>query len=115
MWWSPASWTTDTWQSTHVRAPSSTGAPVAEGVHETVENLSVPAFPKTVDTSRWSSASTFTQNEPDDAIAAQLREVRCGQNTTSGGSSDNAAKAWQANPTGPSEDMPVTTVTPVQK
>ncbi|GGM73897.1 hypothetical protein GCM10011609_07160 [Lentzea pudingi] len=77
--------------------------------------MSAPALPNTVEISRWSSASTFTQNEPADAIAAQLREVRCGQNTTSGGSSDRAANAWQANPTGPSEDMPVTTVTPVQK
>jgi hypothetical protein len=77
--------------------------------------LSAPAFPNTVEISRWSSARTFTQNEPDEAIAAQLREVRCGQNSTSGGSSDNAANAWQANPTGPSGDVPVTTVTPVQK
>ncbi|GLY47461.1 hypothetical protein Lesp01_11170 [Lentzea sp. NBRC 102530] len=77
--------------------------------------MSAPARPNTVEISRWSSASTFTQNAPDDAIAAQLREVRCGQKTTSGGSRDSAANAWQANPTGPSGDVPVTTVTPVQK
>ncbi|GAA3624914.1 hypothetical protein GCM10022267_08810 [Lentzea roselyniae] len=88
---------------------------MADGVQATPANLSTPAFPNTVEISRWSSASTFTQNAPDAAIAAQLREVRCGQKSTRGGSSDNAANAWQANPTGPSADMPVTTVTPVQK
>ncbi|MDT7782983.1 MAG: hypothetical protein QOF58_1402, partial [Pseudonocardiales bacterium] len=91
------------------------GEPVLDGVHATPANLSSPARPNTAETSFWSSASTFTQNEPLSAIAAQLREVRCGQNSTKGGSSDNAAKDWQANPTGPSADMPVTTVTPVQK
>ncbi|GGU18095.1 hypothetical protein GCM10010178_07740 [Lentzea flava] len=88
---------------------------MADGVQVTPANLSAPALPNTVEISRWSSARTFTQNAPDEAIADQLRDVRCGQNSTSGGSSESAANAWQANPTGPSVDMPVTTVTPVQK
>ncbi|GAB2809432.1 hypothetical protein GCM10027200_06590 [Lentzea nigeriaca] len=88
---------------------------MADGVQATPANLSAPALPNTVEISLWSSARTFTQNAPEDAIAVQLRDVRCGQNSTSGGSSDNAANAWQAKPTGPSGDMPVTTVTPVQK
>ena len=48
------------------------------------------------------SASTLAQKCPARSITGQVAEVRLGQNSTSGGASDSAANAWQANPAGPS-------------
>ena len=44
--------------------PSSTGAPDGAGDQSIAANLSAPAWPNTALTSRWSCASTLTQNEP---------------------------------------------------
>jgi hypothetical protein len=60
----------------------------------------------------------LTQKYPLVAMAGQVLDVLAGQNSTSGGVSDSAANAWQANPAGrpPSApSTPVMTVTPVQK
>ena len=49
-------------------------------------------------------------------MSGQVRDARDGQNSTSGGSSDNAVNDWQASPAGtPSAVTAVMTVTPVQK
>jgi hypothetical protein len=48
-------------------------------------------------------------------MTAHVREYLLGQNNTSGGSSDRAAKDWQAKPAGLVPSQVVTTVTPVQK
>jgi hypothetical protein len=48
-------------------------------------------------------------------MAGQLLDDALGQNRTSGGVSDRAANAWQANPAGRPFSAPVMTVTPVQK
>ena len=61
------------------------------------------------------SASTLAQKCPARSISGQVDEVRLGQNSTSGGASDSAANAWQANPAGPCGPVVVMTVTPVQK
>ena len=66
--------------------------------------------------SRWSSASTFTQNVPASRIRRQVVDVRAGAKLTSGGSSDSAANDWQVKPSGsPSAVRAVTTTTPVAK
>jgi hypothetical protein len=57
----------------------------------------------------------LTQKRPVLAIAGQVLDDRLGQNSTSGGASDRAANAWQANPAGRPSSAPVITVTPVQK
>ncbi len=102
-------------QSIQVSTPSSTGEPDGAGVQPTAANLSSPARPNTALTSRWWCASTFTQNAPDDSISGQVRAVFAGQNSTSGGSSESAAKDWHANPTGSPSATAAMTVTPVQK
>jgi hypothetical protein len=56
----------------------------------------------------------LTQNLPLASMAFQDRETFVGQNKTSGGSSDRAAKDWQAKPTGASSCIVVITVMPVQ-
>jgi hypothetical protein len=62
------------------------------------------------------AARTLTQKYPLPAMAGQVLDDVDGQNRTSGGVSDRAANAWQANPAGrPPASMPVMTVTPVQK
>jgi hypothetical protein len=57
----------------------------------------------------------LTQNVPLLAMAGHVLEDALGQNKTSGGVSDRAANAWQANPAGRPFSAPVMTVTPVQK
>src|SRR3954452_16211985 len=62
----------------------------------------------------------LTQKLPVASMTGQVREDLPGQNSTSGGSSESAAKDWQAKPTGsvpPSSLAPTAaiTVTPVQK
>ena len=47
-------------------------------------------------------------------MACQDRDILVGQNSTSGGSSDNAAKDWQANPLGTPSLIVVMIVIPVQ-
>lgn len=78
-------------------------------------NLSPPLVPNLRASSCCPSASTFAQKCPARAITGQVTEDRPGQNRTSGGSRDNAANAWHANPAGRSSSMVVMTVTPVQK
>ena len=56
----------------------------------------------------------MTQNRPVASIAFHEFDTLVGQNNTSGGSSDSAAKDWQANPTGASSCTAVITVMPVQ-
>lgn len=60
------------------------------------------------------SVSTLTQNRPVASMAFQDRDTLVGQNSTSGGSSDSAAKDWQAKPTGTSSCTVVMMVMPVQ-
>src|SRR5438034_54690 len=111
--WSPASWTASMAHSTQVSAPSRTG-PDGDGDQGTPANLSAPVVPNLLASSCCPSASTLAQKCPARSITGQVAEVRLGQNSTSGGASDSAAKAWQANPArgGPHVVM---TVTPVQK
>ncbi|GIE75139.1 hypothetical protein Aph02nite_10890 [Actinoplanes philippinensis] len=57
----------------------------------------------------------LTQKVPVARIRRQVAEPFCGQKSTSGGSRESGAKAWQANPAGPSASAVVMTVTPVPK
>jgi len=102
-----------------VSAPSRTGAPDEQGDQRSPANLSVPVaalIPKTRDSSRCPSVSTLAQKWPTRSIRGQVADLRLGQNSTSGGSSDTAANDWQANPTGWAwSTRAVMTVTPVQK
>src|SRR5688500_1424039 len=115
MKWSPASVTDTMLQSIQVRQPSITGEPPGDTDHDTLANLSAPAVPNTREMLSCPAASTFTQNRPERSIRCQLWDLPPGQKSTSGGSSDSAAKAWHAKPTGPPDSTAVTTVTPVQK
>src|SRR3954453_2631346 len=111
MLWSPAGCTS--WMS-HItvdRTPSSDG-PHGVSCQAKSANLSAPVVAKRAHRSSWSSASTLTQNRPDDWISGQDFDVCAGQNSTSGGSNDTDAKDWQAKPTGCPPASPVTTVTP---
>src|ERR1700736_4800798 len=65
-------------------------------------NLSGSLEPKRAETCFWLSVNTLTQKFPLASMAFQDRDTLVGQNSTSGGSSDNAAKDWQAKPTGTS-------------
>lgn len=56
----------------------------------------------------------LTQNVPLASMACQDRDTLVGQNSTSGGSSDNAANDWQANPVGVPSCTVVMMVMPVQ-
>ncbi len=56
----------------------------------------------------------LTQNFPLASMAFHDRDTLVGQNSTSGGSSDSAAKDWQAKPTGTSSCTVVMIVMPVQ-
>jgi hypothetical protein len=56
----------------------------------------------------------LTQKRPLASIACHDRDTVVGQNNTSGGSSDSAAKDWQAKPTGAPSCTVVITVMPVQ-
>jgi hypothetical protein len=78
-------------------------------------NLSAPEVPKTREISCCSALRTLTQKLPVLSMARHDCEARLGQKSTSGGSRDSAAKAWQAKPTGPCGATVVMTVTPVQK
>src|SRR6266567_3906581 len=89
--------------------------PEGDGDHVTPANLSVPVIPNLRASSCCPSASTLAQKCPARSISGQVAEVRLGQNSTSGGASDSAANAWQANPAGPCGPDVVITVTPVQK
>ena len=62
-------------QSIQVNTPLSTGAPEGDGDQSTAANLSSPARPKTMLTSRCSCDRTFTQNEP----ACWMRRRRSAQ------------------------------------
>ena len=81
----------------------------------TPSNLSAPERAKFCDTSICPSASTLTQNRPMARSSGQVRDVRPGANTTSGGSSDSELNDWQVKPIGPSAVSAVTTVTPDAK
>ncbi len=94
--------------------PSSTGEPSSEGFQSIPANLSGAFEPNWADTCCWFSCSMLTQNRPLASIACQARDCLVGQNSTSGGSSDSAAKDWQAKPIGTSSWTVVITVTPVQ-
>src|SRR4051794_35659194 len=98
MWWSPPSTTDSTVQSSQVSAPARAGAPEGAGDQSTAANLSSPARPNTMLTSRWSCERTFTQNEPAASMCGHVRDDLPGQKSTSGGSSESAANDWQANP-----------------
>src|SRR5438045_3721472 len=114
MWWSPPSTTVCTAQSIQVSEPVRIGAPDGAGDQSTAANLSEPARPNTMLTSRCSCERTLTQNEPTSRICGQVRDDFPGQNSTSGGSSDSAANDWHAKPIGsPSLPTVATTVTPV--
>lgn len=112
--WSPPSWTVATSQSMCASDPSMIGDPRPDGCQSIPANLSGSREPNRAETSRWSSASTFTQNLPDASIAAQDRDCFVGQNSTSGGSNESAANDWHANPTGSPSCVVVMMVTPVQ-
>src|SRR5208282_3179201 len=100
MEWSPPGWTASISHPAQVSAPSRTGEPALSGDQPTPSNLRGPVRPNLLASSCWSSDSTFTANKFAWAIRGQVVDVSAGQNTTSGGSSDKAANAWQANPTG---------------
>src|SRR4051812_33789480 len=94
--------------------PSITGEPSGEGRQSIPANLSGSLEPNLAETSFCFSCSTLTQNLPLASMACQERDILVGQNNTSGGSNDNAAKDWQANPTGTSSCTVVMMVMPVQ-
>src|ERR1700761_3170739 len=77
------------------------GEPSAEGGQSIPANLSGSFDPNRAETCFWLSVSMLTQNRPLASIAFQDRDTLVGQNSTSGGSSDSAAKDWQAKPTAP--------------
>ena len=81
---------------------SRTGEPNGDGCQSTPANLSGSLDPNRTQVSRWPSVRMLTQNFPLASIACQDRDILVGQNSTSGGSSDNAAKDWQAKPLGTS-------------
>jgi len=56
----------------------------------------------------------LTQNVPLASMACQERDIFVGQNSTSGGSNDSAAKDWQAKPVGAPSCVVVMIVMPVQ-
>src|SRR5215469_6213676 len=91
------------------------GDPAVSGYHLTPSNLRGPLRPNLLATSCWSSVSTLTANILPLAIRGQVFDVSAGQKTTSGGSKERAAKAWQAKPTGSPSSIALITVTPVQK
>src|SRR6185437_16699473 len=90
------------------------GEPRSEGCQSMPANLSGSLEPKRAETCFWFSVSMLTQNRPVASIAFQDRDTLVGQNSTSGGSSDSAAKDWQAKPTGASSCTVVMIVMPVQ-
>src|SRR6185312_1588682 len=90
------------------------GEPSSEGCQSIPANLSGSLEPKRAETCFWCSVSMLTQNRPLDSMAFHDRDTLVGQNSTSGGSSDSAAKDWQAKPTGTSSWMVVMIVIPVQ-
>ena len=51
-------------------------------------------------TSRCFSVRMLTQNTPLASMACHEQDTLVGQNSTSGGSSESAAKDWQAKPLG---------------
>ena len=76
------------------------GEPLPDRRQPISANLSAAFDANTRLTSSWSSARMFTQNLPADWILGQLLDALAGQNSTSGGSSDNEAKEPMAMPTG---------------
>ncbi|CAG6960027.1 hypothetical protein PICSAR132_01210 [Mycobacterium avium subsp. paratuberculosis] len=101
-------------QSMWARAPSMIGEPSSEGCQSMPANLSGSLDPNRAETCFCFSVSTLTQNRPVASMAFQDRDTLVGQNSTSGGSSDSAAKDWQAKPTGTSSCTVVMMVMPVQ-
>src|SRR3954471_24015155 len=99
MSWSPAGCTS--WMS-HITVDSTPSSDGPHGVscQSRSANLSAPVVANRAQSSSWSSASTFTQNRPDDWISGHDFDVCAGQNSTSGGSSDTEAKDWQGEPAG---------------
>src|SRR6516165_9941047 len=94
--------------------PSMIGEPSCEGCQSIPVNLSGSVEPNRAETSFCFSLSTLTQNRPLASMAFQDRDTLVGQNSTSGGSSESAAKDWQAKPTGTSSCTVVMMVIPVQ-
>src|ERR1700693_6581533 len=91
--------------------PSMIGEPSGEGRQSIPANLSESLEPKRAETSFCFSCSTLTQNRPVASIAFHEFDTLVGQNNTSGGSSDSAAKDWQGKPpTGGSPTPGVTAV-----
>ena len=93
---------------------SITGEPSGEVCQSTPANLSGSLDPNLAQISRCFSVRTLTQNFPLASMACQERDILVGQNSTRGGSSDSAAKDWQANPVGTPSSMVVMIVMPVQ-
>src|SRR5215469_11386526 len=91
------------------------GEPQESGTQSTFANRSGLLRPNSVARSPCSAVSTLAQNTPARSILGHVDEVIDGQNSTSGGSSDRAAKAWQENPTGSPPSIAVMTVRPVAK
>ena len=81
--------------------------------HSTPANLSSSRDAKLLETSAWSAARMLTQNRRDCRIAANARDVFCGRNATSGGSSETLVNDWQVMPTGLPPCIVVMTVTPL--
>src|ERR1700756_969885 len=90
------------------------GEPSSEGCQSTPANLSGSLEPNRAETSFCFSVSTLTQNRRVASMAFHDRETFVGQNSTSGGSSDSAAKDWHAKPIGTSSCTVVMMVIPVQ-
>ena len=101
-------------QSMCASVPPMIGDPSFDSDQSRPANLSGSREPKRAETSFWFSCRMFTQNRPLASIACHERLTFVGQNSTSGGSSESAAKDWQAKPTGTSSCTVVITVMPVQ-
>src|SRR3954454_16226016 len=98
MSWSPARCSASTAQSSQASAPSSTGAPLGEGVQDRPANLSPPLAASWTQTASCSWASTLTQSEAARRTLGQLVLVCATQKEISGGSRLTEVKELAAKP-----------------
>src|SRR5258707_8858837 len=102
-------------QSMCASVPSMIGEPSLEGLQSIPANFSCSLEPNRAETSFCFSCSTLTQKCPLASMACHDLDTLVGQNSTSGGFRDSAAKDWHAKPTSAPSCMVVITVMPPQK
>src|ERR1022692_17001 len=92
-----------------------TGEPAVSGDQPMPANRSGLLWPNALARCRCSADRTLAQKNCARSILGQVVDVRAGQKSTSGGSSDSAANGWQENPAGWPASIAVMTVIPGQK